>query len=138
MSGPEGDFTVGRPVRPGNWDVVARSKKVAQAWEELANRFAGECQRVFDQLQANPTYDDGDRQHSLEGEMGRGAFQGRPLRRWQIDVTSGARVWYLIDPEESGRGQKRRSGRVIIDQVHPGHPKSTEKKPSGKRRPGRR
>ena len=78
------------------------------------------------------------RQHSLEGEMGRGAFKRRPLRRWQIDVTSGARVWYLIDPEESGRGQQRRSGRVIIDQVHPGHSKSTETKPSGKREPGRR
>ena len=78
------------------------------------------------------------RQHSLEGEMGRGAFKRRPLRRWQIDVTSGARVRYLIDPEESGRGQKRRSGQVIIDQVHPGHPKNAEKKPSGQRRLGRR
>ena len=70
--------------------------------------------------------------------MGRGAFKRRPLRRWQIDVTSGARVRYLIDPEESGRGQKRRSGQVNIDQVYPGHPKSTEKKPSGHRRLGRR
>ena len=78
------------------------------------------------------------RQRSLEVEMGRGAFKRRPLRRWQIDVTSRARAWYLIDPEESGRGQKRRSGQVIIDQVHPGHPKSAEKKSSGKRRLGRR
>lgn len=126
-----------RPARPGNWQVTARSKKVAEAWRELANQFAGECQRVYDQLQSDPTFDDGDRQHPLEGEAGRGSFDGRAMRRWQIDVTSGARIWYLVDATESGSGQKRRSGTVIIDQVHPGHPKGTERKPSGKRRPGR-
>lgn len=138
MSEPEETFAVRRPVRPGNWDVAARSKKVAGLWDELANQFAGECQRVYDQLQSDPMYDDGDRQHPLEGEKGRGSFQGRSLRRWQIDVTSGGRVWYLVDPADSGSGQKRRSGLVIIDQVHPGHPKSTEKKPGARRRPGRR
>lgn len=134
----DGTPPIPRPVRPGNWDVVARSPKVAADWNEFANRAAGECQRVFDQLQTDPTLDDGDRQHPLEGIAGRGSFEGRHMRRWQIDVTSGGRVWYFVDETPTGRGQRRRSGRVIIDVVHFGHPKATETKPGGKRRPGRR
>lgn len=60
------------------------------------------------------------------------------MRRWQIDVTSGGRIWYFVDATPTGKGQKRRSGRVIIDAVHFGHPKSTERKPTRKQRPGRR
>lgn len=134
----EGPPPIPRPVRPGNWHVVARNAKVASDWNELANQAAGECQRVYDQLQTDPTFDDGDRQHPLEGAAGRGMFEGRLMRRWQIDVTSGGRVWYFVDDTPTGSGQRRRSGRVIIDTVHFGHPKQTETKPTGKRRPGRR
>ena len=77
------------------------------------------------------------RQHPLEGKAGRGTFKGVDYVRWQIDVTSGGRVWYFIDRTPIGSGQKRRSGTVIIDEVHSGHPKTTEKRPTGKRRPGR-
>jgi hypothetical protein len=135
---PEGPPPIPRPVRPGNWDIVARNAKVAADWAEFANRAAGECQRVFDQLQTDPTLDDGDRQHPLEGAPGRGTFDGRQMRRWQIDVTSGGRVWYFVDDTQFGSGQRRSSGRVIIDAVHFGHPKTTETKPSRKHRPGRR
>ncbi len=126
-----------RPVRPGNWSVVARSKSVAADWRELCNQAAGEGQRVYDQLQTDPKRDDGDRQHPLEGKPGRGIFEGVPYVRWQIDITSGGRIWYFVDETSSGTGQRRRTGTVIIDAVHPGHPKSTEKRHSGKRRPGR-
>lgn len=128
---------VNRPARPGNWDVLARSERVAADWQELCNQVAGECQRVYDQLQSDPLHDDGDRQHPLEGVAGAGTFDGQPMRRWQIDVTSGGRIWYFVDATEVGKGQKRRAGRVIIDAVHFGHPKSTERKPTGKSRPGR-
>ena len=131
------DFSLVRPVKHDSWSVVARSKKVAGSWNELSPQVRGECQRVFDQLSTDPKHDDGDRQHRLEGEAGKGTFEGRSYQRWQIDVGSGSRVWYFVDETKSGSGQKRRSGRVIIDQVHAGHPKSTEQDKSGKRRPGR-
>jgi hypothetical protein len=104
----------------------------------MANMFAGECQRIYDQLESDPTFDDGDRQQVLVGQAGKGSFEGVDYVRWQIDVTSGARVWYFIDERPEGKGQKRRSGRVIIDQVHFAHPKSTERKPGNKVRPGRK
>ena len=127
-----------RPVRPGNWNVAARSRKVAAAWDQLCSQVAGEGQRVYDQLQSDPAHDDGDRQHPLEGGAGRATFEGRDFVRWQIDITSGGRIWYFIDPTPTGIGQRRRSGTVILDAVHPGHPKETEKRQAGKRRPGRR
>jgi len=86
----------------------------------MANMFAGECQRVYDQLESDPTFDDGDRQQVLVGQAGRGSFEGVDYVRWQIDVTSGARIWYFVD------------------QVHFAHPKSTERKPGNKARPGRK
>jgi hypothetical protein len=128
---------INRPPRPGNWEVVARSGKVANDWKEMTNSAAGECQRVYDKLQSDPNFADGDRQHPLEGEVGRGSFMGMPFRRWQIDVTAGSRIWYFIDSTPIGKGQKQRSGRVILDRVLFGHPKSTEKKPSRKVHPGR-
>jgi hypothetical protein len=117
---------------------VARSAKVARDWQQACNQLAGECQRVYDQLAADPTYDDGDRQHPLDGAAGRGSFEGVSMRRWQIDVTAGGRIWYFVDEQPTGTGQKRRSGRVILDAVHTGHPKVTETKPTAKRRLGRR
>lgn len=132
------DFPVSRPTRPGTWVVVARSRKVSEGWDELSRQAAGECQRVFDQLATDPLHDDGDRQLRLSGEAGRVTFRGVQYERRQIDVTSGGRVWYFVDPTPFGSGQKRRLGKVFIDTVVAGHPKETEKKPSGKRRPGRK
>lgn len=136
MSGDE-DLSLVRPSKPDTWTLVACSKKVAAEWKELANQLSGECQRVFDQLTTQPYYDDGDRQHRLEGAAGRGTYKGKHYQRWQIDVGSGSRVWYFIDETPIGKGQKRRLGTVIVDAVHAGHPKSTEQNKSGKRRPGR-
>lgn len=129
---------IARPTKPGSYVLVARSEKIAKNWQELANQVPAECQRVYDQLSANPTYADGDRQHPLKGVAGQGIYQSQSYVRWQIDVTSSGRVWYFVDAKPFGEGRKRRTGTVIVDQVHPGHPKSTEVKPAMKRRPGRR
>ena len=136
-AGDSKSFPISRPGKPGSWVVVARSKKVAGAWDELTNQFSSDCQFVHDRLSNDPKFDDGDRQHPLEGAPGKATYQGRTYKRWQIDVGGGSRVWYFIDETADGKGQKRRSGTVIIDQVLPGHPKSTEKGYTGKRRPGR-
>ena len=137
MGEEESSFLVTRPSKRGSWKVVARSKKVSEAWDELSNQFSSDCQFVCDRLSCYPKIDDGDRQHPLEGEPGMGSFEGHNYKRWQIDVGSGSRVWYFIDENPEGKGQKQRSGTVIIDQVLPGHSKTTEKDFTGKRHPGR-
>jgi hypothetical protein len=43
-------------------------------------------------------------------------LKGRALDHWQIEVTSGGRVWYLVD---------RESRTIWIGYAGPGHPKAT-------------
>jgi hypothetical protein len=135
--GDQDEFPVQRPARSGSWEIKARSKKIAEKWAEFTHIASGECQRVYDQLATNPLYEDGDRQHRLAGEAGRVTFKGVVYERRQIDVTSGGRIWYFVDPTPFGTGQRRRLGKVIIDEVLFGHPKATEEKPAGRKRPGR-
>ena len=42
---------------------------------------------------------------------------GKPLDHWQIEVTGGGRVWYLVDKDKAT---------IWIDHARPGHPKATE------------
>jgi hypothetical protein len=44
-------------------------------------------------------------------------MKGQSLDHWQIEVTSGGRIWYLVDPDKAT---------VWIDYAGPGHPKATE------------
>jgi hypothetical protein len=46
-----------------------------------------------------------------------GTFKGKALPRWQLEVTGGGRIWYLIDDEER---------RVILVYAGTGHPKATD------------
>jgi len=126
-----------RPVAPGQWAVEARSVKVAEAWQQWATSEPAALQRVYDQLQADPLARSS-RQVPLAGPLGTGTFDGVSLPRWQFEVTAGGRLLYLVDDAPFGQGKKRRAGRVIIDVVSAGHPKETEQKQAGKRRPGRR
>jgi len=53
----------------------------------------------------------------MRRELATGVVKGQPLERWQIEVTGGGRVWYLVD----------RESRIIwIDHAGPGHPKASE------------
>lgn len=117
---------VKRPIKPGQWEVIARSIKVEESWNELCNSWPSRCQEVFDILSEKPEYDDGNRQGRLRGKLSEGSYDGETYVRWQIDVTSDSRVWYFVKAEVFGVKQKKRGGLVIIDQVHFGHPKQTE------------
>ena len=39
------------------------------------------------------------------------------LNHWQIEVTSGGRIWYGVDPDKAT---------IWVDYAGPGHPKATE------------
>jgi hypothetical protein len=58
-----------------------------------------------------------DRHHRLKGRLGTGAWKGVEYERWQYEVTSGGRLWYLVDDE-------RRTAWVVY--AGTGHPKETD------------
>lgn len=67
---------------------------------------------------------------------GTGTFEGQTFTGWQYEVTGGGRIFYFVDdPTDGGRRKPQRQARgprprrrVIVEAVHPGHPKATERK----------
>lgn len=125
-----------RPARTDEWEIVAADKGVADDWDKWANHEPNALATAYDQLATDPTQFSS-RQRKLEGKTyGTGTYEGKRFERWQYEVTSGGRIFYFVDdptdggrkkPERQGRGPRQRR-RVIIEAVHPGHPKGTERK----------
>jgi hypothetical protein len=42
--------------------------------------------------------------------------RGKPFDHWQIEVTGGGRIWYLVDTDKAT---------IWFDYAGPGHPKAT-------------
>jgi hypothetical protein len=126
---------IARPTRGDEWELVGRDEAVVKAWDHWAQQEPNALASAYDQLTSKPAAVSS-RQKPLEGKLAVGSYEGRSFRRWQYEVTSGGRVFYFIDdptlggkviPERRGKGPRPRR-RVIVDEVHPGHPKSTERK----------
>jgi len=125
-----------RPTRTDEWEIVAADKGVAGEWEKWAKQEPNALAAAYDQLASNPTQFSS-RQRRLEGKTyGTGTYEGKTFERWQYEATAGGRLFYFVDDltdggrkklERQGRGPKPRR-RVIIEAVHPGHPKGTERK----------
>jgi hypothetical protein len=130
------DEPIVRPTRTDEWQVMAADKGVAEEWDRWAKQEPNALAAAYDKLASAPT-EFSPRQRKLEGRtMGSGVYEGKTLDRWQYEVTSGGRIFYLVDdptdggrrrPERKGRGARPRR-RIIIEAVHPGHPKQTERK----------
>jgi hypothetical protein len=127
---------IARPTRSDEWEVVAADKGVADDWDRWAKQEPNALAAAYDQLVTNPTQFSS-RQKRLEGKTyGTGTYEGKTYARWQYEATAGGRIFYFVDdPTDGGRKKPQRQGRrarprrrVIIEAVHPGHPKGTERK----------
>lgn len=127
---------VARPTRTDEWEVVAADHGVADDWERWAKQEPNALAAAHDQLASDPTRFSS-RQRRLSGKTyGKGTYDGTTYDRWQYEATSGGRIFYFVDdPTAGGRRHAARKGRgpkprrrVVIEAVHPGHPKATERK----------
>lgn len=57
------------------------------------------------------------RQHRMQYDLATGPVRGQSCDRWQIEVTGGGRIWYLVGPENQT---------VWIDYAGPAHPRATD------------
>lgn len=127
---------VARPARSDEWEIVAADKGVSDDWDRWAKQEPNALATAYDQLATNPMQLS-TRQKRPQGKtMGTGTYEGKTFDRWQYEATASGRIFYFVDdptkggrkqPERKGRGTKPRR-RVIIEAVHPGHPKETERK----------
>lgn len=114
---PKKNDPVAPPPINGEWHIRFGTTEAAKGWQELANRAANNLRRAWDLMRLDPCpARQTSRHEQLRAVCQPGAVEGGVMPRWQIEVTGGDRVWYLLDVENHT---------VWID--HAGaHPKATE------------
>lgn len=83
----------------------------------MADPVSHQLRRAWDAVRPDPgPAVQTNRHEQLKGSLSCGAHGGRVMPRWQIEVTGGDRVWYLLDVEKH---------LVWVDYAG-AHPKATE------------
>lgn len=117
MSPRRGD-RVAPPPGPGDWDVRFLDNESAKGWEELCRQAPGNVRDAWRTMREAPTPPmNSQRHHRLKHKFATGKAKGRILDHWQIEVTGGGRIWYLVD---------HKTATVWIDYAGPGHPSETD------------
>ncbi len=103
-------------VRPNPWNFVFLNRKVAVGWRNIVTQAPAAADRAWVVITSHPVRHD-DRQHPLLGAKAQMLYAGRLLPQWQYEVTSGGRIWYLVDEE-------RRT--LVMTYAGLAHPKATD------------
>ncbi|MFB7293693.1 hypothetical protein [Actinacidiphila glaucinigra] len=118
MSPKRGDRAA-PPPGEGEWDVRFATGEAAKGWEQLSAQAPGNTCAAWVLMRTDPVpVTRTERHHRLKGELAHGTHRGVAMDRWQIEVTAGGRIWYLVDTE-------RRT--VWIDYASTSHPKATDR-----------
>lgn len=108
---------VAPPPGPDEWDVRFATTEAAKGWEALSQAAPGNTRKAWDLMSGSPGRGQHDRHHRLKYELKNRVYRGRELPQWQIEVTGGGRIWYLLDTE---------SRTVWVSYAGTGHPKATD------------
>lgn len=123
--GPKRGEQIPPPPAEGQWDLRYATKE-SLGFRELEKQYPGPCERAKQRMRTAPT-ERTDVQKPLKGSLGSRAIDGKPMAQWQYDISSGARLWYCVDPDQ----------RIVwLTNSSAGHPRATESK--GKRSPRNR
>lgn len=109
------------PPPPGKDEFHVRfgSRSAAEGWQELCKQAANATLDAWILMRTSPapTVPNG-RHHRLKGDLATGVRNGKAYPQWQIEVTSGGRVWYLFDESvetcwvvHAGTGHPRQTDR---------------------------
>lgn len=116
---PKRNDPVAAPTLDGEWRIRYGSTEAVDGWRELENRAASNLRDAWATMRHNPGPGPGrptSRHHQLKGGLATGTHGGRTLPRWQIEVTGGDRVWYLLDTDT----------RTVWVEYAGAHPKATD------------
>ncbi|WP_329255923.1 hypothetical protein OG417_15335 [Actinoallomurus sp. NBC_01490] len=108
---------VAPPPVGDEWDVRFGTTEAAKDWPELEKQAATNVRDAFELMRSNPRPPEDTRHKRLRGELAFRDHGGRRLEQWQIEVTSGGRIFYLVDDVE-------RTVWVVYASCR--HPKKTE------------
>jgi hypothetical protein len=114
---PQSGDRVSPPPLPGEWDVKFGDSQAANGWDDLCSQAAGNTRSAWELMRTNPRPPEDKRHTRLRGRYATRTYGGRELEQWEIEVTSGGRIFYLVDD-----GKRT----VWIVRAGTGHPKATE------------
>jgi hypothetical protein len=98
-------------VRFGNGDA-------AKGWEELCQQAPTNTSNAWREMRSNPAPSPPTpRHHQLKGKFAYGEHRSQSMPCWQIEVTSGGRIWYLLDADNQT---------VWVTFAGTAHPKATD------------
>lgn len=117
MTAKRGDRVAPPPVGD-EWTVVFGTNDAARDWRELCNKAPGKTREAYELMRSTPRPEKDGRHGPLKGDLATRTLDGRTLEQWQIEVTGGGRIWYLIDDEKH---------KVWVVYASYGHPKPTDK-----------
>ena len=116
MSPKKGD-PVAAPTIGDEWEIRFGTKEAADGWTELVGAARGNARRAHNIMRTAPGMNPDSRHHQLKHGLATANQAGRVLPQWQIEVTGGGRVWYLLDQDHHT---------VWIRYASLSHPKATE------------
>ncbi|MHA7960650.1 hypothetical protein ACX9I7_23105 [Streptomyces sp. L500] len=100
MTSGRGD-RVAPPAPDGQWEIRFADAASAKGWESLTRQARENTYRAWLAIRTDPTpVAETPRHHRLKGSLAHGTHRGQTCEQWQIEVTGGGRIWYLVD---SGR-----------------------------------
>ncbi|MEV0356010.1 hypothetical protein AB0H71_08090 [Nocardia sp. NPDC050697] len=117
MSPKRGD-RVAPPAAAGAWDLRFATSEAAKGWEDLCQQAPANVLDTWELLRGRAdTPPHTPRHHRLKGRLASAAHRGVSMEQWQVEVTGGGRIFYLVDTEKRT---------LWLRAASTGHPKVTD------------
>lgn len=119
MTPKRGDDAAPPPVGD-EYRVTFITNEAAKGWTDLSRQEPSNTRWAYEQMRNNPGCQNKpptNRHSRMKREWATGIHRGVELPQWQLEVTGGGRIWYLVDHEKRTCWVKE-AGRA--------HPKETE------------
>jgi hypothetical protein len=118
MNPKRGDH-VPPPAQDDEWLIRFHATQATKGWCELENSTPGNLRKAWEVMRHNPDHSTHESRHTrLKGGLSVFVRKNIELPMWQIEVTSGGRIWYALDVE---------AHTVWITYAGPRHPKETDR-----------
>lgn len=115
---PKRGERVAPPAVAGRWELRYATGQACTGWEDLCQQAPANTLDAWELLRSRPdTPAPTARNHRLKGRLAAGAHKGVEMEQWQLEVTAGGRIFYLVDRERQT---------LWIKWAGTGHPKITD------------
>ncbi|MCO8305077.1 hypothetical protein ACH4GZ_04545 [Streptomyces hygroscopicus] len=107
------------PAPDGHWEVRFADAASAKGWDNLAQQARENTYRAWIHHAYRPQTGHRDNPAPPPQGLAHGTHRGQTCEQWQIEVTGGGRIWYLLDAARET---------CWITFAGTGHPRATDRR----------